>query len=122
MGRIELALLAFFAACWAVTALHLVGLAPLFGSFPLDLYPLYGVAGLLGSLAGNVYVARARRLPRERQRTTLLLYFAGPPGVLFLLRAMAPAAAQAAAPLVPVYAFGVFAVFFVVPLSVSRPR
>jgi hypothetical protein len=122
VSRLELVLLAFFAACWAVVALHLAGLAPLTGSFPLDLYPLYGVAGLAGSLAGNVYVARARRLPREQHRRTLLVYFAGPPGLLFLLRAMAPAAVQAAAPLVPVWAFGVFAVFFVVPLSVSRPR
>lgn len=40
----------------------------------------------------------------------------GPQGVPALLRAMAPVEAQAAAPAVPLYALGVGAVFFCVPL------
>ena len=50
------------------------------------------------------------------RRRVFLVYFLGPPGLLYLLRAMASIEAQRAAPLVPFYAFGVFAVFFVVPI------
>jgi hypothetical protein len=103
-----------------VDLLHLLGLVPLPGTLDLDLYPFYAVAAVCGWLAGNLWVARAAGLPRGLRWRLLLVYLVGPPGVLFLLRAMAPAAAQMAAPFVALYAFGVFAVFFAVPVTLRR--
>ncbi len=100
--------------------LALGGLVPLAGLLDLGLYPLYGVAGLAGSVAGHAFVWRARKQPLPAQRRLLLLYIAGPPAVPSLLRAMAPAAAQLQAPLVPLWAIGVFGVFFAVPLLLRR--
>jgi hypothetical protein len=47
--------------------------------------------------------------------------------VLYLLRALAPAREQIGAPLVPLYALGVYAVLFLVPVTITwvpggRPR
>jgi len=97
-----------------------MGGVPLAGSLDLGFYPFYAIAAVSGWLAGNVYVARSAGLPRELRRRVLLVYLVGPPGLLYLLRAMAPEAAQMAAPLVPLYAFGVFAVFFYVPVTLRR--
>ncbi|HEX5758484.1 MAG TPA: hypothetical protein VF121_04780 [Thermoanaerobaculia bacterium] len=121
MKRLELVLLALFLACWAVDVLALAGLVPLAGSLPLSLYGLYGLAAALGFLAGNLYVQRSRDLPRPLRRRLLLVYLSAPLGIVFLLRAMAPVAEQRAAPLVPLYALGVFAVFFLVPVSMRLP-
>lgn len=117
MNRLEPVLVGFFFASWGLALLYLVGIVPLPESLALSLYGLYTVAAVSGWLAGNIYVHRARRLPRELKRRVFLLYFVGPPGLLYLLRAMAPVRAQQAAPLVPLYAWGVFAVFFFVPLT-----
>ncbi|HZI64733.1 MAG TPA: hypothetical protein VFE44_08130 [Thermoanaerobaculia bacterium] len=116
----ELLLAGLFAACWLVILLDLAGLTPLAGLLDMGLYPLYGVAGLAGTLAGHAFVFRARSQPLPAQRRLLLLYLAGPPAVPCLLRAMAPPAAQLQAPLVPLWTIGVFAVFFTVPLLLRR--
>ena len=57
---------------------------------------------------------RARGIPAPLRRRIFLVYFLGPPGALYLLRAMASLEVQRAAPLVPFYTFGVWSVFFLV--------
>lgn len=99
------------------------GLVTLRGHFPLGLYPLYSLAMGLGWGAGNLYVHRGRRFPDPIRRRVLLVYYLGPQGLIYLLRFMAPVADQQAAPLVPVWAFGVFSIFFLVPVKLIRvPR
>lgn len=120
MARLEVALVGLFLACWSVEVLNLAGIVPLAGNFPLSLYRFYAVAAGLGWIFGNVYVHRAARVPGPLRRRVLVAYFVGPLGVVFLLRSMAPEAAQQAAPFVPYYAVGVFAALFLVPV-VLRP-
>lgn len=122
----ELALLGVFVALWTVTLASLVGLLPAAGLLELGLYQLYGIAAFVGWLAGNVYVHRTRHTPKVLRRRVLLIYLFGPPGLLYMLRAMAPLAAQAQAPLAAIYACGVFFVLFLVPVTLkgsfaSRP-
>lgn len=121
MKRFEVALLGLFLACWVVVALAVAGVVPLAGSLALTLYPLYAVAAALGFLAGSLYVRRRRGLEAPLRRRLLLIFFFGPTGLLYLLRAMAPTAQQLAAPLVPLYAFGVYSVFFLVPVLLLVP-
>ncbi len=118
--RLEPILVALFFACWLVNLLQVVGLVSLAGSLDLSLYPLYSLATLLGWLAGNLYVHRARGLPAWIRRRLLVIYFIGPPGILYLVRAMAPHEVQLEAPMVPIYSFGVFGVLFLVPVVVRR--
>jgi hypothetical protein len=120
--RIELILAALFAACWVAALLGVFDAAPLAGTLDLGLYPLYSLAVVLGSAAGNAYAWRSWKVAPTDRRRLLALYLAGPPGLLTLVRSLAPAEAQSAAPLVPFYAFMVFAIFLVVPLMVRRPR
>jgi hypothetical protein len=123
VSRFEPVLVGLFLAAWMVDLLAVLGIVDLRGSLELGLYPLYSTAAAAGWVAGNIYVARGRRLPLPLRRRIRLVYLLGPPGVLFLLRAMASAEAQRAAPLVPLYSFGVFSVFFLVPVLVPRaPR
>ena len=119
--RFELSLLGAFSAAWLLAIAVLFGILPVAGVLRIDLYTYYGVAALLGWLAGNLYVQRRRILPRGLWRRRLLLvYLIGPPGFLYLARGLAPAAEQAAAPLVPVYAFAVDALFFLVPVTLKK--
>ncbi|HEX9737542.1 MAG TPA: hypothetical protein VGG06_36740 [Thermoanaerobaculia bacterium] len=121
--RLEIALLAAFSAVWLLAVLALFGILPLAGVFDLGLYRLYSVAAALGWLAGNVYLLRGRGLPAggRGRRRLLLAYLLGPPGVLYLLRSLAPPAVQAGAPLVPLLSFAVYLLFFLVPVTL-RPR
>jgi len=80
---------------------------------------LFPAAAILGWLAGNVYVARRRAVTTAR-RTLLALYLGGPPGILWLLWAGFERAARLANPLAPLWALGVFGVFFLVPFSLRR--
>ena len=114
MSRLEPILVAFFLATWFVNLLDVLGLVELARNFNLALYPLYSLAAGMGWGAGLAYVTRAHRLPAELKRRVWMVYFMGPPGILFLVRAMAALEVQRAAPLVPVYAWGVYAVFFLV--------
>jgi hypothetical protein len=95
---------------------QLTGL-PFAGSLPIGLYQFYGVAAFLGWLVGNVYVHRTRGFPKVLRRRFLLIYLLGPPAILYILSSMAPIASQAAVPLAPVYATGVFAILFLVPVT-----
>lgn len=115
--RGELVLLAFFLACWLVGILGLLDYVPLAGNLSLGLYPFYSLAAALGWLSGNVYVQRSRRAARRLRSALLVFYVLGPQGLVYVVRAMAPASDQAAAPLVPLYSFGVFTVLFLVPLA-----
>ncbi|HUP43133.1 MAG TPA: hypothetical protein VM599_07990 [Thermoanaerobaculia bacterium] len=118
--RLELPLFGLFLACWVLALAHNLGLLSVATNLDLTLYQLYGVAAAVGWVAGNVYLQRRRSLPPEHRRRALALWLVGPQGIPALLRAMAPLASQAAAPAVPLYAFGVGAVFFCVPLVFGR--
>jgi predicted ABC-type sugar transport system permease subunit len=120
VNRFEPILVALSTAAWLVALLGTGGFVPLAGGLALSLYSLYGVAAVAGWLAGNVYVRRRQGLPRALVRRLLVVYLVGPPGIVFLLRAMAPVADQLAAPFVSFYAFGVYGVFFFVPVSFGR--
>ena len=102
---------------WAVALFVQVAGLPFAGSLPMSLYQFYGVAAFVGWLAGNVYVHRTKGLPKALRRRFLLIYLLGPPGIFYILRSMAPISSQAAVPLAPVYATGVFAVLFLVPVT-----
>ncbi len=121
--RLESVLLAFFSAAWLYAIVAGVGLVPLAGTLDLDLYRLYSVAAVLGWVTGNVYVFRSQAYAKHRFRKRLLLtYMVGPPSFLYLLRALARQSVQQAAPLVPIYSFVVYALFFLVPLTLRATR
>lgn len=80
---------------------------------------LFPAAAVLGWLSGNLYVARRRR-GAGRRRTLLAVYLGGPPGILWLLWAGFEPAERLANPLAPLWALGVFGVFFLVPFSLRR--
>lgn len=117
--RLELILVALFLACWSIVLLQMVGVLSMAGTLEMGLRGLYSTAVAVGWLAGNVYVHRSRGLPRELRRRMLLIYLLGPPSLLALLRSMASLDAQLAAPIVPLYASIVFAILFLVPLSLK---
>ena len=118
--RLEVVLLGLFVAAWCLALLSVAAGLPLAGLAPLSLYQLYGIAAAAGWLGGNLYVQRARKLPPMIRRRVLLIYLLGPPSVVYLLRTMAPAEEQAAAPLAGLWAFGVLTIFFMVPVSLRR--
>ncbi len=118
--RLELFLLVLFFVGWLAAVVLWVASAPLAGIFQLGLYHLYGVAAVLGWLAGNIYVYRSRGTPKVLRRRLLLIYLLGPPGLLYLLWSTAPLPAQQAAPLASVYSCVVFAILFLVPVTFAR--
>lgn len=120
MRRLEPTIFAFFCACWVLALLHELGVIPLADTLRIEPQGLFTLAAFGGWLAGNVYVARRRILPRVFHRRLLLLYLVGPPGILFLLWAMAPADWQRAAPLTAILAFGVSTILFLVPYFLRR--
>jgi hypothetical protein len=116
---LELALLGFFFVCWLAALASFVGLLPIAGLLDLGLYQYYGLAAFLGWLSGNVYLQRSGRVPKLLKRRLMLVYLMGTPGLLYLIRALAPLTTQAMAPLAPLYASGVFAIFFLVPVTLK---
>jgi hypothetical protein len=116
----EALLLGLFLACWLVLALGWLRLVHLAGNAPIPFYPLFSFASALGWSAGTLYILRGRELADPGRRRLLWVYYFGPQGIVYLLRAMAPALDQRAAPLVPLWAFGVYTVFFLVPVLVRR--
>ena len=119
-GWWEPPLLALGFVSWGLAALNGLGWGWLRGSFSMGLEPLFALSAALGWVSGNLYKDRTRKLlPRQRGRF-FLLYFVATPGVLFLLRAMAPEEHQEIAPLVPYLALAVFAIFFLVPVTLGR--
>jgi len=117
--RLERILLVVFTASWAIALAHFGGLTSLAGPLPVTLYGLFSIAGAAGWLFGNVYARRRKRLPAPLKRRVLLLYYLGPPGMLYLLRALAPAADQAAAPLVQLWALIPYTGLFLVPMTLT---
>lgn len=120
--RREVILLGLFLACWAMSLLSFTGIVPLAGSLPLSLYNYYGVAVALGWAFGILYFRRTYGLPTPVRRRFLLIYYLGPPAILGVLRSMAPLEDQGAAPLVPLYAFVVYSILFLVPVTMKFPR
>lgn len=121
--RFEITLLAVFSAAWLLAIGVLLGWVPVAGTLQLGLYGYYSFAAALGWVNGNVYVARRRRLPPSRFRRQVLLgYLVGPLSFLYILRAFASKAAQTAAPLVPIYGFVVYWLFFLVPVTLRASR
>lgn len=120
-GRLEPIVLGLFLASWAVVLLERLGVVSLAGHLPLALYPLYGIAGMMGWVAGNLYAHRRRGFDRPMRRRLLVVYLIGPTGLIYLLRAMAPQEHQALAPMVPLWAFGVFCAMFAAPAMIRRP-
>ena len=118
--RFELAILGAFSGAWALAVLLGLGVLPAAGALALDLYGYYSFAAALGWVAGNVYVARRRRLGRAARKRLLFAYFLGPPSLLYVVRSLAPLSAQQAAPFVPIYAFCVFGIFFLVPVTLRK--
>jgi cytochrome b len=115
-------LLGLFLACWALSLLSFTRIVWLAGSLPLTLYGYYSVAVALGWGFGILYVRRTWGLPTPVRRRFLLIYYLGPPAILGVLRSMAPWPDQSAAPFVPLYAFGVFSILFLVPVTMRFPR
>ena len=120
--RLEAALVGISSAVWAVALLGLWGLLPTAGLLDLNLYRLYSVAAVLGWMSGNLFVLRRRALGLEHRRRLLLTYLLGPPAFVYLLRALAPQAAQDAAPFVPLYCFVVYGMLFLVPVTLPARR
>ncbi len=121
MRHLGAALAGLFLACWVVVLLGELGVVDLAGHLPLGLYPLYSLAVSLGWGAGIAYSRLRRRVEPRRRFAWFLLCVLSPLGLVFLLRAMAPAAEQEAAPLVPYLAFGVFSIFFLMPAILPGP-
>jgi hypothetical protein len=119
--RIELVLLALFLACWALSLAVFFRFLRLDGAAPLGFYGLYGIAASLGWLFGNVYVQRTRKMEKPARRPFWGLYFFGPLGIVYLLRSMEPFDFQRMAPLVLLYAWAVFSIFFSVPIVFRIP-
>lgn len=115
--RFETVVVLFAFACWLIGLLAYLRLLPLAGSFDLELMAFFAAAAALGWVMGNVYVQRSRPFNRAARRRLVLVYLLGPPGLLFLVRAMASDTVQAAAPLAPIYALFVYSVLFLVPVS-----
>jgi len=117
--RRELLLLTLFGGCWIGAMAHGAADFPWAGALPLDLYALDGLAAATGWLCGNLYVNRRRA--GQGRGALLLAYLVGPTGPLYLLFALASPRIREAAPLAPLWAFGIFALFFLVPVSFRRP-
>ena len=118
-SRLEVILLGLYLACWGLSLLSFTHVLSLAGSLPLALYPYYSVAVALGWAFGMLYVQRTRGFDKPLRRRFLFIYYLGPPAILVLLRAMAPVEYQTAAPFVPLWAFGVFSILFLVPVTMK---
>ncbi|MCP4203311.1 MAG: hypothetical protein GY769_15420 [bacterium] len=121
-------MLLFFLICWVVFCVHALAGYPLAGYLRLNLYHLYGLAASGGWLLGNLAVGRERRferqggdpLPPATRRRLFFLELLAPGGALFLLWSLAPKPIRIGVPMAPIYATGVFVLFFLVPVSLKR--
>jgi len=120
--RTETNLGGFFLATWIASGVYVAGwLAP--PGLGLSFYGLFSFAGAFGWVVGNLLVLRLRALgwPTGRRRSGLVaLYLLVPAGLVALLRAMAPTDLRRAAPLAGLLALGVYAIFFLVPVTLRR--
>lgn len=120
--RLERGVLALGLAGWPTAALVLLFEGPWRGALPATLYQYFAVATLLGWVAGNLCVQRRRRLDPGLGRRLGWLYLVCPPALLFVLRGLAASQEYMSAPLVPIYAAGVYTVFFALPITLRRSR
>ncbi len=117
--RFEIVLGTVCAILWALVLALQTPFLSAAGLLDLSLYGLYSTGAALGWLAGNIFVARQRRL-EGGTRGLLALYCLGPLAVVVLLRSFASQVQQDAAPLVPLYGVVVYWIFFLVPVSFRR--
>jgi hypothetical protein len=121
--RLKPVLLGLFLACFVLDLLVFLRVLSLAGSLPMTLYGFYSVAIALGWLFGMLYERDRRNQPAPIRRRLFLIYFLGPPGILYLVRSMAPLTEQQAVPLAWLWSFGVFAILFSVPVKLPvTPR
>ncbi len=120
-NRLERPLLLIFALLWVGYFFDAVGLHFLADRIALGLYPYFSFAAVLGWMAGNLFTIRRRQVPEPTYRSYLLAtWLGGPPVFFFLLGALQPRSLQEAQPLVPVWALGIYLLFFVIPVSLDR--
>ena len=123
LTRLEGPLLFGFAVLWLEVLIDTAGYHFLAGRVDLGLYHFFAFAAVLGWLAGNFFTVRRRLFPEPSYRSYLLAaWLGGPPSLLFLLHNLVPRSAQQQQPMVPVWALGVFLLFFVLPVSLERRR
>ena len=115
MRRLDLALGGVFLGAWLLAAVFLF-LPGLRSGSAVPASGLYPWALVVGWLSGNLYVGGTRHAEALR-RLLLALYLGGPPGLIWLYWSLAPAADRLANPLAPLWALGIFAVFFLVPVT-----
>jgi hypothetical protein len=119
--RLDLAVAGVCLGAWLLAAAFL--LVPALradGALPAN--ALFAFAAAVGWLAGNLYVQGTRSTVALR-RVLLPLYLGGPPGLVWLYWSWVPLAARLVHPLAPLWALGVFAVFFLVPVTLREfPR
>ncbi len=122
MKRIENLLIAFCLACWVVVLLAAAGIVDVSGRLNMSLRQLYAISAATGWVFGNVWVHRTRPLSRTLARRFFVIYFFGPPGVLYLLRALAPPFSLDLdrAAIIPMLSFFVYGVLFLVPVVLRR--
>jgi cytochrome b len=120
--RTETVLGGFFLAAWVAAGVYVAGwLEP--PGLALSFYGLFSFAAAFGWVIGNLLVLRLRALgwpTGKRRRSLVTLYLAAPAGLVALLRAMAPTDLRRAAPIAGLLALVVYAIFFVVPVSLRR--
>lgn len=117
MKRSELVFSAFCAASGLMAVLAVLGRVNIAGTLPMGFYPLYSLAAVAGWIGGNLYLRRSKGPLASRRSLLLAIYLFGPAGPLSLLRAMADVESLVRAPAVPLFAFGVYVVLFLVPVS-----
>jgi hypothetical protein len=113
--KLEASVAGICLGAWVLTLALLLGPGPDFARHPPP-RGLFSLAAVAGWLAGNVYVVRSRAAPLGRVGL-LSIYLGGPPGLIWLYWATIPAGIRLASPFAPLLALGVYAIFFVVPVS-----
>lgn len=117
--RLEAALVGVFFAAWLVALADQFGYLQLGGLLPLDFYGYYSTAAATGWLSGNLFVARRRARSAAVRRRLLVIYLFGPPSLFYLLRALGGGELRLSL-LTPLVGSAVFAIFFLVPVTLSR--
>ena len=118
--RFEQSLTAFFVLCWLVFAINALAGYPAGGILKLGLYPLYSLAVASGWILGNIYVQRTAGQSRTSRRRLFWSLLLSASGLFFLLWSLQSTAARQAVPLAAVFAYAIFALFFLVPVSFRR--
>ncbi len=120
MRRFEAALGGVLLAVWVGAGLFASGIVAPGARVPLDLFGHFTFAAAFGWVAGNLTALARRDEPRGRRRLRSLascLLLAAP---VALLRSLALPDLIAAAPFAGLYAGGVYALFFAVPITLKR--